>query len=168
MRRSQGREPPLRSADARVPRRSDSGERPLQRRLEAAVEALDSARLEVDATDSGGFDRETGVLEPLQELLPFVLRGRRILLDERKVGAERERLPQPHPGLHARSLGGRRHRPEQRLLPRRRPKRSRPKRERRPLPQRRPQLESGDEKTCDHLRTYVLHEHMFAVKSPVS
>ena len=70
----------------------------LQRRLEAAVEALDSARLEVDAADSGGFDREAGVLEPFQELLPFVLRSRRILLDERKVRAERERLPSRIPG----------------------------------------------------------------------
>src|SRR5436309_2745096 len=37
-----------------------------------------------------------------------------------------------------------------------------PERERRPLPQRRPQLEPWNEKTRDHLRTYVLHEHLFA------
>ena len=134
MRCRQRREPALGRADARVPRRPDRGERPLQRRLEPVVEALDPARLEVDAADRRGFDREAGVLQPLQQLLPFMLRSRRILLDEREVRAERERLPQPHPRLHAGGLGGRGHRPEQGLLPGSRPERSRPKRERRPLP----------------------------------
>src|SRR5207302_5885673 len=40
--------PPLRSADPRIPARSDGGERTPERRLEPAVEPLDSARLEVD------------------------------------------------------------------------------------------------------------------------
>jgi hypothetical protein len=84
-----------------------------------------------------------------------VLRGRRILLDERKVRAERKRLSQPHPRLHADSLSCRSHRPEHRLLSGPRPEPGRPKRKRRPLPQRSPQLESRDEKTCDH------YERMF-------
>ena len=153
--RRERRKPPFGGADARVPRRPDRSERPLQRRLQASVESFDPARLEVNATDGGGFDREARVLEALQELLPFMLRGGWILLDERKIRAKRKRFSQPHPRLHAGSFGGRGDRPEQRLLPLRRPERSGPQRERRPLPQRRPQLESWDEKACDH------YERMF-------
>ena len=164
MRRSQCREPPLGRADARVPRRPDRRQRPLQRRLDAPVEPFDPARLEVDAAERRRLDPEPRVLEPLEELLPLVLRGRRVLLDERELRAERESLSQPHPRLHARRLGRSRNGAEHGLLPRPRPERRGPKRERRPLPKGRPQLESGDEKTRDHLRTYVLHEHTFDVK----
>ena len=62
VRRRQGREAPLRRAGPRVPVRPDRPQRPLQRRLEPAVEPLDPARLEVCAARRGRIDREARVL----------------------------------------------------------------------------------------------------------
>ncbi len=69
-----------------VPGRPDRRERPLERRLEPAVEPLDPLRLEVDGARLGRLDREAGVLEPAQDLLPR-------LLDRRPGPARRARAP---------------------------------------------------------------------------
>ena len=139
----------------------DRRERAPERRLEAAVEPLDSSRLEVRDAERGRLDGEAGVLERVQDLLPGALGACRVGLDERERRAGRERLPQPHPRPHARCLGGRRHRPEQRLSLRLGSERRRAQRERRRPPQRRLQLEPGNGETCDHgnvcsIRTCVL------------
>src|SRR4029453_15635177 len=97
VRRGERRELPLGRADARVPGGSDCGERPLQRRLDAAVEPLDVASLEECGTPLCGRNRDARVLEPTQDLLPLALGTLRIGLDEDERRAERERLPHPPP-----------------------------------------------------------------------
>ena len=104
---------------------ADRGERPLQRRLDAAVEPLDAARLEERGARLGRRDRDARVLEPAQDLLPLALGTLRIGLDEDERRAERERLPQPHPRLDARGLRSGRDGPEERLRPLRRGERRR-------------------------------------------
>ena len=100
-----------------VPDRPDRGERPLERRLEPAVEPLDALRLEVDRARLGRLDREARVLEPAQDLLPRLLDRGRVLLDELELRARRERLPEPHPRPHALRLRRPGHRADQRLRP---------------------------------------------------
>ena len=87
----------------------------LQRRLEAAVEPLDAARLEVGDAEPCRLDREARVLERADDLLPGLLGRGRIGLDEHELRARRERLAEPHPRPDARGLGRRRHGAEQRL-----------------------------------------------------
>ena len=100
------------------PRQLNGGERPFERRLQASVQPLDASRLEVDASRLLGVDREARVLEPLQYPLPLALDRRRILFDEHELRAHRERLPQPHPRLHAGELGGGGDRADELLGPR--------------------------------------------------
>ena len=98
VRRGERREAPLGRARARASQAEpDRRERPLERRLEPAVEPLDALRLEEDRARLGRLDREAGVLEPPQDLLPRLLDGRRVLLDELELRAGRERLAEAHP-----------------------------------------------------------------------
>ena len=89
-------EPPACRADARIPVRADRGERALQRRVEAAVQPLDPARLEVRDAERGRLDREACVLERADDLLPGLLGRGRVGLDEHELRARRERLAEPH------------------------------------------------------------------------
>ena len=160
-RRREGGEAPLGGADARIPGRADRRERALERRLHAAVEALDALRLEHDRALLDRLDGEARVLETPQDALPLPLDRSRVAIDEDERRARRERLPEAHPRLHACRLGRRGDRPEQRLLARLRRERRRDEREPRPRTQRRSQLEPGNEETRDHsntcsIRTYVL------------
>src|SRR5438270_7831731 len=70
VRRREGREPAPGRARAWIPGSADGGKRPLERRLEAAVETLHAARLEVDAAEPRRVDREARILERAQDLLP--------------------------------------------------------------------------------------------------
>ena len=90
----------------------------LQRGLDAAVETLDSFRLEEDRARLGRLDAEACVLESPQDLLPCLLGRRRILLDELELGAHRERLSQTHPRPHPPRLGRAGDRADQRFRPR--------------------------------------------------
>src|SRR5205823_3175131 len=155
-RRGERGEPACGSAGAHVPGRADGGERPLERALEPTVEPLDSGSLEVDAPRLGRLDREPRVLEPAQDVLPRLLRPRGILLDEDERRADRERLPQPHPGPDPSRLRRGGDRPDQRLLTRDGRERHRPQSEAWASLERRPKRKSGDEKTRDHRRTRVL------------
>ena len=69
----------------------------LERRLEPAVQPLDPARLEVRDAERGRVDREAGILERADDLLPRLLGRRRVGLDEHELRARRERLAEPHP-----------------------------------------------------------------------
>ncbi len=131
-------------ADACVPLRADRRERAPERGLETAVQPLDSAGLEVRDPERGGIDGEAGVLERTHDLLPRELGAGRVGLDERERRTRGERLPQPHPRLHACGLGGRRHRPDQRLPLRNGGKCRRAQRESRRPPECRLQLEPWD------------------------
>src|SRR5207237_1001593 len=151
----EGGEPPLRGADPRLEARPDGRQRPLERLPEPPVEALDPARLEVDAARLGRLDGEPGVLEPAQDPLPRLLGPCWILLHEHERGTRRERFTEPHPRADACRCGDSGHRPEERLSSFDGRERRRPQRETRPVEQRRPKLESRDEKARDHW------EHMF-------
>ena len=131
-RRGEGGEAAAGSADAWIPRRAGGCERPLERRLHAPVQPLDPAGLEDDGAVLGGIDSEAGILEAAQHTLPLPLHGGRVAVDENERRTCRERLPQPHPRLHARSLGGGGHGPEERLFARRRCERGGLEREPRP------------------------------------
>ena len=140
---------------------ADRRERALERRLHAAVEALDSARLEHDRALLDRIDGEARVLEPAQDALPLPLDRSRIAIDEDERRARGERLPEAHPRLHARCLRRGGDRPEERLLPRLRRERRGDERQPRPRTQCCSQLEPGNEETRDHsntcsIRTYVL------------
>ena len=160
-RRRKGGEPALRRARAWIPGSSDGGERPLQRRLQASVQPLDALRLEVDATRLLGVDGEARVLEPLQHPLPLALDRSRILLDEDELRAHRERLPQPHPRLHAGELGGGGDGTDELLGSGQRRERRRHERQPRLVPQRRAQLEAGDDETGDHGNVCSTPEQVF-------
>ena len=131
-------EPALGSARAWVPGSADGGKRTLERGLQPAVETLHSPRLEIDTAEIGGLDRETRILERPQDLLPGLLGRGGILLDEHESRAGRERLAHPHPWPDAERIGGRGHRPDQRLFPGRRRERGGPQRDSRASPQRCP------------------------------
>ena len=70
VRRRERRKPPLGRPGLRAPDRPHCGERPLERRLEAAVQPLDPFRLEVHEPRLRRLDREARVLEAAQDLLP--------------------------------------------------------------------------------------------------
>ena len=161
------REAPLGRPRARVPGGPHRRERPLERRLEPAVEPLDSLRLEERRPRLGRLDREPRVLEPPQHLLPGLLDPRRVLLDEHEPRAGRERLPEPHPRPHPFRLRRRGHRPEQRLGPGQRRECRRLGLEPRPQAQSGPQVEGRDDDGGDH-GTYVLYEHTFSCQARVS
>ena len=112
VRRRERRESPPGRPDPRVPGGADRGERPLQRRLEPAVEPLHSSCFEIDTPEPGRLDREARVLEPAEDLLPLVLGPGRILFDERELRAGRERLAHAHARPHPRRLGSGRDRPQ--------------------------------------------------------
>jgi hypothetical protein len=147
-------EAPARRADPCVPAGPDRLQSPPERRLEAAVESLHAARLEVGAAGRGRIDRDPRVLQPPDDLLPGLLCCGRIGIDELQRRAGRECLPQPHSGPDARSLGRSGDRPEQRLGPRLGSQRRRLGLQARPLPQRGPQLEPGDDDASDHERVF--------------
>ena len=149
-RRRERRERPLRRAGTGVPTRTDRGERPQERRLDTAVEALDPPGLERDAAEAVRLDREAGVLEPPEDPLPGVLGLGGVLLDEHEPRTRRERLPHPHPRPDALCLRGGGHRSEQRLLAGRGSERRRAEREPRPRPQRGSQLEPWDDDAGGH------------------
>ena len=149
-RRREGDEATPTRACARVPGRSDGGERLRERRLHPSVEPLDAAGLERDEARLGRLDCEARILQAAQHPLPLLLDRGRILLDQHEVGAGGERLPHPHPHLHPGSLGSRRDRPDERLLARLRGERRRHERQPRPGAQRGPQRESRDEEAGDH------------------
>ncbi len=160
-RRREGGEAPAGSADARVPRGADGRKRALERRLHAAVEPLDPARLEDDGAVLDRVDREARVLEAPEGFLPLALDRGRVPLDERERRARRKRLSQAHPRLDPGRRRGSGHGPEQRLLPRPRSERRRLEREPRLQPKRRLELEPGNEETGNHpntcsIRTRVL------------
>ena len=164
-RRRQSGEPAPGSARAWIPGRSDRGERPLERRLQASVEPLDPARLEVDATGLLGLDREPGVLEPLQRPLPLALDRGGILLDEDERRAGGERLPQAHPRLHPCRLGRGGDGSHERLRARQRRERRRLERQPRPGAKRCAQLEAGDDEAGDHRNVCSTYERMFLSRS---
>ena len=143
---------PIRASQARA----DRGERAPERRLEPAVEPLDSARLEVD--DAGrppARPRSPASSSRAQDLLPRLLGRRRVRLDERELRAGRERLaqphPRPHPGASAAAVTG----PTSGSPCGSRRERRGPQRKRRRASQRRPKLE------CRGWRRRRSREHMF-------
>ena len=150
VRRCECGEPALGSAHAWIPGRADGGERALERSLEPAVKTFDSARLEVDAAEVRGVDREARVLEPAEHSLPLLAGGGRILFDENEAGTGRERLAQAHARPHAHRVGGRGHGAEQGLRSRQWSKRGRPLGKHRFRTERRAQLEAGDDDAGDH------------------
>ena len=150
MRRGERGELPLGRSDSSVPRRADGGERPFQRRLDAAVQPLDAVRREKHRAGLSRRDRDPGVLEPVQDLLPLPLGALRVRLDEHERRAERERLAQTHPRLDPSRLCGRRDRAEQWFCPFCRSESRRAQSDARTAPQRRPQLEPGDSEAGDH------------------
>ena len=93
VRSRQGREPPLGRAGTRIPTRAHGGKSAAERPLDAAVEALNAACIEVRATLPNRFYGDADVLEPADDLLPCLLRPGRIRLDERKRGTGGQRLP---------------------------------------------------------------------------
>ena len=143
-------EPSLRRPRPRLPRRPDRGERPPERRLQPAVQPFHSSRVEVDDTGAVRLDRESGILEPPQDLLPRLFGRGRVLLDQLERRAGRERLREAHPGTDPGSFGGPRHRAEQRLRARQRRKRRRSCLYPRPVAERRPQIEGRDDDESDH------------------
>ena len=137
-------------ADACVPLRSDRGERAVERRVETAVQPLDPARLEIRDPGRGRVDGEAGVLERTDDLLPRLLGGSRVGVDENELRARRERLTEPHLRPDAERFRGRGHRADQRLCAGLRREGRRAQLDRRPGPQGGLQFESGDGKTSDH------------------
>src|SRR6185503_9293199 len=75
-------EAPAGSADARIPRRANRRERALERRLNTAVEAFDTFRLEDDCALLDRIDGEARVLEAPQNTLPLPLDSGWIAIDE--------------------------------------------------------------------------------------
>ena len=165
-RRRERREPPLGGPGAGVPRGPDGRERPLERRLEPAVEPLDALRVEERRARLGRLDREPRVLEPRSDLLPGLLDPGRVLLDERRAPG-RWRAPPPAAS------------PASRLSPA--PPAS-PSRPAPPFPAAAPappalprapaaaaggcpEVEGRDDDSGDH-GTYVLHEHTFSCQGP--
>ena len=113
-------------ADAWFPVGPDRLERAPQDSLEAAREAFEAPRLEVSAARLDRLDGEALLLEPAQDALPFLLRPRRILLDELELRTGRERFREPHPRMDAVALGDVVTGAEERLLAGHRCERDRP------------------------------------------
>ena len=164
VRRSECGKPAPGRAGAWIPGRADGGEGAPKRRLHAAVKTFDATRLEVDAAEVARLDREAAVLEPPQDLLPGLLGRGRVLVDEDELRARGERLPHAHARLDPLGLGRSRHRAEQRLLALGGRERCRAQGKARAGAQCRAELEARNE-DAGHHRTYVLHEHVFAVKT---
>ena len=159
-RRREGDEAALSRTRARVPGRSDGGERFTQRRLHPSVEPLHAGRLEDDDARLERLHCDTRILQAAQEPFPLLLHRRRVALHEHEAGTGGKRLPQPHPRRHPRLLGGRGDGSDELLRSGLGRKGSSGEQQPRPGPQRRPELESGDDDAGNH-GTYVLYERMF-------
>src|SRR4029450_6862248 len=105
---------------------------------------------EVHAADFRRVDGEARVLERTQDLLPGLLRGRGVLLHQDELRAGRQPLAQAQARPYPQPLRLGRHGAEQRLRPGGRRERCGTQRETWLLPERRAQLEAGDEETSDH------------------
>ena len=146
-----------------IPGGADRGERALERGLDAAVEPLHPARVEVEAAGLDRLDREAAVLEPLGASSPTPVRprpgrARRATSDGQVASAS----PEPHARPDAGSLGGGGDGPEQRLGSRHR--RERRRAAARPAAGSRSAAWSSNPgmRMQAIIRTYVLHEHTFS------
>ena len=75
------------------------------------MDAREPAGLEERLSRAIRFHARADALEPVEQLAPHGPHAVGIGRHEAQAGAARERLAEPHAGLHAERLGGRRHLP---------------------------------------------------------